>query len=263
MTVHHQVCTSSLQYFTMHLYEEPSRHDPMHVWISIHLSLYFSTQSPPRSRHLSSHVTKLLTSALQNSAPCDFNHPITAVFMLLSLANSWAQIWSYRVRKRWKSLSARHGLYGRYSKTVHLKHYHQSCVLQLRYGAELLCMSKTPVVSSPGYCCLMAARNHSRVAHYVTALTVVAFPMKSTNHTPWQSQNITAITLQADWSNLICIAGTWDIGSPCLHILSPGVTVNWHLATTDNAFEEIMTMDGILLEEGESSTNSLQLVVFW
>jgi hypothetical protein len=70
------------------------------------------------------------------------------------------------------------------------------------WGWVLLCISKTPVVSSPGYCCLMAAHNHSRVAHYVTALTVVVFSTKSTNHTTWRSQNITAITLQADWFNL-------------------------------------------------------------
>jgi len=86
------------------------------VYEYLHLSLYFSTQSPPRSRHLSSHGTNLLTSALQNSVPCDFNHLTTAVFIFLSLANSWPQIWSYRVVKRWKSLSARHGLYGRYPR---------------------------------------------------------------------------------------------------------------------------------------------------
>ena len=56
----------------------------------------------------------------------------------------------------------------------------------------------------------MAARNHSRVAHYVTTLTVVAFSMKSTNHINWRSQSTTAITLQADWSNLNYL----DCGDP-------------------------------------------------
>ena len=84
------------------------------------------------------HVTNLLTFALQNSVPCNFNHLITAVFMLLSLANSRPLIWSYRVGKRWKSLSARYGLHGRYSKTVHLKHC-ESCVLQLRHAVQRYC----------------------------------------------------------------------------------------------------------------------------
>jgi len=84
------------------------------------------------------------------------------------------------------------------------------CVAVATCGPALLCRSKTPVVSSLGYCRLMAARNHSRVAHYVTTLTVVAFSMKSTNHINWRSQSTTAITLQADWSNLNYL----DCGDP-------------------------------------------------
>jgi len=69
------------------------------------------------------------------------------------------------------------------------------CVAVATWGQVLLCISKTHVVSSPGHCHLMAACNRSRVAHYVTALTDVAFSMKSTNHTTLRSQNTTAITL--------------------------------------------------------------------
>jgi hypothetical protein len=45
ITVHHQeVCTSSLQYFTVHLYEESSHwHDPMHVRIFTLTPLLFTT----------------------------------------------------------------------------------------------------------------------------------------------------------------------------------------------------------------------------
>jgi len=76
------------------------------------------------------------------------------------------------------------------------------CVAVATWDRALLCISKTHVVSSPGHFCLMAAHNCSRVAHYVTALTVVSFSIKSINHTTSQSQNTIAITLQADWSNV-------------------------------------------------------------
>jgi hypothetical protein len=58
------------------------------------------------------------------------------------------------------------------------------CVAVVTWGQVLLCVSKTHMVSSPGHCCLMAACNHSRVANYVTALTTVAFCMKSTTIQP-------------------------------------------------------------------------------
>lgn len=108
----------------------------------------------------------------------------------------------------------------------------------------------------------MAAHNHSRVAHYVTALTVVAFSLKSTNHKTSQAQNTIVIILQADWSNLNYLDRR-DSGC-CQSVLAHfvlGVTVDRHLVSTDNVFEENMTMNGILLQEGESTTNSLQLVV--
>lgn len=78
----------------------------------------------------------------------------------------------------------------------------QLCVAVATWDRALLCISKTHAVSSPGHFRLTAAHNCFRVAHYVTALTVVSFPMKSTNHTTSQSQNTVAITLQADWSNV-------------------------------------------------------------
>jgi hypothetical protein len=137
------------------------------------------------------------------------------------------------------------------------------CVAVATWGWVLLCMCKTHVVSSPGHYHLMAARNRSRVAHYVTALTVVASSMKSTNHSNSRFQKPQpSLCKQIGPTWIIWIAGTQDVASPCLHTLSPGVTVHRHLPTTDNAFEENMTMNGISLEEGESATNSLQLVVF-
>ena len=127
----------------------------------------------------------------------------------------------------------------------------QLCVAVATWGRVLLC-----VVSCPGHCHLMAACNHSRVVHYVNALTVVAFFMKSTNRTTLQSQNTIAITLQADWYNLNYL----DRGDPecCQSMLARLVSrseMNQHLISTDNAFQENMTMNGILSEERESSKN--------
>ena len=55
----------------------------------------------------------------------------------------------------------------------------------------------TPVVSSPGRCCLMAACNHSRVSQHDAALIVMPFYMKSTNSKTLRSQYTVDITLPA------------------------------------------------------------------
>jgi len=102
------------------------------------------------------------------------------------------------VGKRWKSLSTRSGLYGGCSKIVHLKCCKSCCVAVLTWGQALLWRSRTPVVSSPGHCHLMAARNHSMVAQYDAALIVAPLSMKSINSTPLQSRSTITITLPTD-----------------------------------------------------------------
>ena len=88
-------------------------------------------------------------------------------------------------------------------------------------GRTLLCRSKTPVVGSPGRCCLMVARNHSRVSQYEAALIVVPFFMESTNSTPLQSQTPQlSLCQQICTSWIFLIVGAWDVSTPCLHILS-------------------------------------------
>ena len=72
----------------------------------------------------------------------------------------------------------------------------------MTWDQVLLWRSKTPVVSSPGHCHLMAVHNHSWVAQYDAALIVVPFSMKSTNSTPLQSRNTITITLPTYSPNL-------------------------------------------------------------
>ena len=62
---------------------------------------------------------------------------------------------------------------------------------------QVSCRSTTPVVSSPGQCCLMTAHNHSRVSQYDAALIVMPFYMKSTNSKTLWSQYTVDIILPA------------------------------------------------------------------
>ena len=118
-------------------------------------------------RHLSSHGTSLLIPSSNNSVPCNFDLIITAVFTLSSLVNLWPEWWSLKAGKKWKSLRKRSALNAGCSKIVHLKRC-KSCVAVTTWGWPLLCRSKTPVVSIPGRCRLMAAHNCFRVAGCIT-----------------------------------------------------------------------------------------------
>lgn len=110
----------------------------------------------------------------------------------------------------------------------------------------------------------MAARNSSRLAQYDAALIFVPFSIKSTKSTALRSHNTLAITLPADLTILdfFPIARTREVSTPCLHVYLRGVMVNPRLVSSDNAFEETMTMNGILLEVWEITSHSLRHLVF-
>jgi len=97
----------------------------------------------------------------------------------------------------------------------------------------------------------MAAHNRYRAAQYDTALIVANFSMKSTNSTPLRSQNTVAITLPA-YFRILNFFRSRGLGIFPLHactLYRGGVVVKTRLASSENGFEEFMTMNGVLLEE--------------
>ena len=84
----------------------------------------------------------------------------------------------------------------------------------------------------------MAACNHCRVAQYDAELIVLPFSMKSTSSTPFQTQSGITITLPT--------------GLPMLNFFDRRDLGSFHpifacFVFSDIVFEEIMTMNGILL----------------
>lgn len=97
----------------------------------------------------------------------------------------------------------------------------------------------------------MAACNHSRVAQYDAALIVVPFLHAIHPAQPFSPKTPVAITLSAD----LPIMNVFDRGNPDMFPLRSRVfrlrevKVTPRLVSCENAFEEIMTMNGILMEE--------------
>lgn len=177
-------------------------------------------------RHLSSRGTNLLIPASKNSVPCSFDHIITAVFTLSSLVNMWPEWWSLRVGEKWKSLVTRSALYGGCSGIVHWKWCKNCCVAFSTWGWALLCRSKTPVMSIPGHCCLMAAYNCFRVAGCTIWCCIDCW-----GPFPWNPPTVNPCSPKTPWPAVyqqIClswissIAGTWDVSTPCLHVFFRG-----------------------------------------
>ena len=116
----------------------------------------------------------------------------------------------------------------------------KNCIAVTTWGQELSRRSKMPIVTSPRHFRLMAALNSSRIEQYDAASIVVPFSMKSTNSTPLQSQKTIAITLPADLPTL----NFFNHRDPgCHHSMLT------RFVSSDNAFREIITMNGTLLEE--------------